>query len=115
MPGSPPSSGSSESPLAARSLPHDMPVMALPLRLPALLALALVLPALGGCVSPQERRAEDEAQCRSYGFRPGTDGFANCLQNRDLDRSAERRQLLTGPGYGYGYGGGFGFRRGPFW
>lgn len=78
----------------------------------ALLALAGTLPLLGGCVSPVERRAADESLCRSYGFRPATDGFARCLQNIDLDRSADRREFLNRGPYGYGYG--FGFRRGWF-
>ncbi len=88
--------------------------MPFPSRLLAILALAASLPALGGCVSPQDRRAADESRCLSYGFRPGSDAFATCLQTIDLDRSADRRQLLSGPPYGYGYGG-FGYRRGPFW
>ena len=62
---------------------------------------------LSGCQSSGERRASDEGVCRSYGFRPGTDGFAQCLQNIDLDRSADRRQVLDG---GYGFGG-YGWRR----
>ncbi|MDX3807452.1 MAG: hypothetical protein QHC89_13750 [Bosea sp. (in: a-proteobacteria)] len=44
-----------------------------------------------GCVTLEERRAADEARCRSYGFRAGSEGFANCLLQIDLDRSAERR------------------------
>ncbi|OJV09880.1 MULTISPECIES: hypothetical protein [unclassified Bosea (in: a-proteobacteria)] len=56
------------------------------------LAAGLLLALLcSGCVTLEERRAADEARCRSYGFRPGTEGFANCLLQVDLDRSAERR------------------------
>jgi hypothetical protein len=56
----------------------------------ATLALASICT---GCVSTTaaERRAADEARCRSYGFRPGTDGLARCLLEIDLDRAAERR------------------------
>jgi len=62
--------------------------------------------ALTGCVTPtpQERRAADEAQCRSYGFRIGTNAFAECLQRIDLERQADRRARLYGAG-GYGSGG----------
>ena len=56
----------------------------------AALALAAIC---GGCVSTTdaERRAADEARCRSYGFRPATEAQARCLQEIDLDRAAERR------------------------
>jgi hypothetical protein len=55
----------------------------------ALFALAL----LAGCqtMTPQERRAADEATCRDFGFRKGTDAFAECLQRIDLDRRAQAR------------------------
>ncbi len=64
--------------------------------------------ALTGCVTPtpQERRAADEAQCRSYGFRTGTNAFAECLQRIDLERRADRRARLYGAGGYGGYGGG---------
>lgn len=73
----------------------------------AVLALAL---AGGGCVTAAEQRAADETRCSSYGFRRGSDGFANCLLSVDLDRSATRRYQFDtafGPrwyGYRYGYG-----------
>lgn len=54
-------------------------------------ALAGIL--LAGCstITPEERRALDEAECRNYGFSSGTDAFAECLQRIELDRRAERR------------------------
>ncbi len=58
------------------------------------LVAALVLASLAaGCVSTSdaERRAADEARCRSYGFRDATDAMAQCLLQIDLDRAAERR------------------------
>lgn len=62
----------------------------------AVIPLVLTTIALAGCVSvsPAERRAADENQCRSYGFRPGTDAFAACLQRIDLSRAADRRAAL---------------------
>jgi hypothetical protein len=42
--------------------------------------------ALAGCVSPEELRREDEATCTGYGFHPGTDAFASCLQKESLAR-----------------------------
>lgn len=68
-------------------------------RLFALLAFTL----LGACASVEEQRAMDETRCRGYGFRKGTDGFAKCLLDVDLDRSATRRADLRsfGPGPGF--------------
>lgn len=69
-----------------------------------LAAMAAVL-LLGACetTSPAQQRAADEARCRSYGFRRGSDGFSKCLLDIDLDRAADRRArreelwLSTGP------------------
>ena len=65
---------------------------------------ALILAAaLGGCVTPAEQRAADEGRCRSYGFRQGSDPFANCLMALDLDRSATQRARLEASFYGPGF------------
>jgi hypothetical protein len=55
-----------------------------------------LLAAIAGCttMTPEERRAADEATCRSYGFRKGSDAFASCLLQLDLDRRASRRAAL---------------------
>ena len=42
--------------------------------------------ALASCVSPEELRREDEATCTGFGFHPGTDAFASCLQKESLAR-----------------------------
>jgi hypothetical protein len=41
-------------------------------------ALATTAIGLAACqtMTPEERRAADERQCMSYGFKRGTDGFA---------------------------------------
>jgi hypothetical protein len=44
------------------------------------LAWMICVLALASCVSPEELRREDEATCAGYGFHPGTDAFATCLQ-----------------------------------
>ncbi len=52
-----------------------------------------VLPAvlvLAGCESEAERIAADNQQCLSYGFTMGTDAFAQCRLQLDL----QRQQLL---------------------
>ncbi len=66
---------------------------------------------LGGCVTPAEQRVFDEQRCRSYGFRPGSDGFATCLMEVDLDRSATSRARLESSFYGPYWGPSFGYRR----
>ncbi len=55
-------------------------------------ALAATL-ALTACqtLTPEERRARDDATCRGYGFRIGTDQMARCLLDLDLDRRADAR------------------------
>ncbi len=45
-----------------------------------------VLALVGGCASPEELRLRDEAVCTGYGFHPGTDDFAACLQRESLAR-----------------------------
>jgi hypothetical protein len=62
------------------------------LRLLTLGALAVVL---SGCqtMTPAERRAADEEKCVSYGFRRGSENFAECLQRIELDRRADARSL----------------------
>ncbi len=54
-------------------------------------ALALI-PCLAACVSisPQQRLANNRASCQAYGFRMGTDAYANCMLQRDfVDRQED--------------------------
>lgn len=37
------------------------------------------------------RQADDDAKCRQYGFRPQTDGYANCRLKLDQARAANDR------------------------
>ena len=87
---------------------------------PIILLLLVLAAGLSGCQSmtPEQRRAADEATCTGYGFRRNSDAFANCLMNQDLNRSANARALqasqddffwgppfvVGGPGYYYGRG-----------
>lgn len=66
---------------------------------------------LAACVSTADMRAADNSRCRSYGFRPGSDAFSQCLLDVDLNRDAERRALLNRSHFGVGFGYGFGPRR----
>ncbi|MET3889312.1 hypothetical protein ABIE41_000388 [Bosea sp. OAE506] len=78
------------------------------MKIAPLAAVALALTA-SGCITLEERRALDMEQCRGYGFRQGTDAFAQCMQNIDLERADARRAFayrdFSGPygGYGFGY------------
>ena len=80
------------------------------MRWTGLAALGLAL-ALGGCMTAAEQRSADEARCRSYGFRPGAESFANCLMEVDLDRSASRRARLESSGFYGPYWGPWPYRR----
>jgi len=56
--------------------------------------IALTLALLSaGCAGQSDRRSRDEANCDSYGFSRGTDGYATCLMTADRDwkRDRERR------------------------
>lgn len=69
-------------------------------RIAPILALVATL-GLAGCVSAEEQRRQDEAQCASYGFVPQTPDFAACLQRESLARGSN----VT---FGFGFSGGFG-------
>jgi hypothetical protein len=61
-------------------------------------------------LSAEELRHQDQATCAGYGFHPGTDAFATCLQRESL----ARRYLTPPPAayWGWSYwGGGWG----PYW
>ncbi|UUP19549.1 hypothetical protein NTH_04054 [Nitratireductor thuwali] len=66
------------------------------MHLRSLLALGLVV-FVAGCatVTPEQRRAMDEQECLGFGFKPGTDAFAGCLQRIELDRRADRRAQMA--------------------
>ena len=66
----------------------------------ALLLTSVSFLVLSGCVSDAELRKQDEAQCMSYGFKPGTTDFANCLQRENL----ARRYSYPYPAQPYWYG-----------
>ena len=51
-----------------------------------------------GCMTPDQIRHRDEEVCAGYGFKPGTDGFAGCIQREVL-----ARQYVLESGY-WGWG-----------
>jgi len=61
-----------------------------------IILLALGVPwMLASCETPEQIRQADEQQCASYGFKPGTVPFAECLQR---ERIAARYELNAGWG-----------------
>ncbi len=67
------------------------------MRRAGILAVTGIALLVSGCMTAQELRAADEARCRSYGFRPRTDAFAECLLKLDLFRRAEFRNDTLDP------------------
>ena len=63
----------------------------------------MMLGGLTACVSPEELRAHDEAACASYGFQPGTAGFAACLQRESIAGGDSYGPALHGRSYGPGW------------
>jgi hypothetical protein len=59
----------------------------------SLLSLSLIL---AGCFAPPETRDQKlfriHHMCTQYGFMPGTDGFAQCMQKQDIQERLEREQ-----------------------
>jgi hypothetical protein len=79
-----------------------LPIAKLPVVKLLVAAAAALLVGACNTTSLAERRAADDARCRSYGFRAGTEAFAKCLLQVDLDRAAERRAVRYDYAYGFG-------------
>lgn len=60
----------------------------------ALSALAVLL---ASCATPEQRAARISGECSSYGYSPGTDAFANCVQQKyaDLESRREAASLMA--------------------
>lgn len=60
-----------------------------------LIATVLATLVLAGCTTTaEERLANDRNTCRAYGFTEGSEAFANCLLQLDLDRRAAQRDRM---------------------
>jgi hypothetical protein len=66
-------------------------------RLVALASAFGLLALQAGCMTPEQIRQHDEATCAGYGFKPGTDAFAGCLQREVL----ARQYVLEQPYWGW--------------
>lgn len=58
------------------------------------LLIALAPLAIAGCVSAEDQRAMDQDKCASYGYQQGTNRFADCMMERDQQRSDDRERML---------------------
>lgn len=47
-----------------------------------------------GCAGQGDRRSRDEANCDSYGFSRGTDGYATCLMTADRDWKRDQKRRV---------------------
>ena len=56
-----------------------------------LLSMFLLSMAVTGCVSVEDQRSMDQDKCSSFGYRPGTDRFADCMMEQSSQR-AENEQ-----------------------
>lgn len=69
-----------------------------PLRISILLSLCTII----GCATPEELRQQMISQCYSYGFKPDTPEFSNCLMQLDQQAAASRHRqqaCLAASGY----------------
>lgn len=58
------------------------------------LLLAFVPLVVAGCVSAEDQRAMDQDKCASYGYRPGTNRFADCMMDQDQQRADDQRRTM---------------------
>ncbi len=59
------------------------------MRIWCLAAMGAIAAMLCSCVTPAEQRAMDQQTCSGYGFKAGTDAFANCMMRTSQQRDAE--------------------------
>lgn len=64
------------------------------------LALGLVAAALSGCASmsgptAEEIAAADDYKCQDYGYKRGTDGYAQCRMQMDQQRAQARAAMAA--------------------
>jgi hypothetical protein len=58
------------------------------------LLVALIPLAVAGCVSPEDQQARDQDKYTSYGYQPGSNRFADCMMDRDLQRADDQRRTM---------------------
>jgi hypothetical protein len=56
--------------------------------------IALAPLAVAGCVSSEDQRAMDQEKCASFGFRPETNAFADCMMKQSTQRDDDNQRFL---------------------
>src|SRR5690349_8646350 len=49
---------------------------------------------LSGCATCEQLMQQDGEACKAYGYTPGTDAYAGCMQTRDVQREQARAVAL---------------------
>ena len=62
------------------------------------MVIAGLLVAISGCMSTEELRKQDAAKCSGYGFRVGTNQFAQCMMQMERERDKARECLRVSLG-----------------
>lgn len=52
--------------------------------------------ALSGCVTAEQRMAQDGQKCASFGARPGSDAYVNCMSQLEAQRRAAVAAIVAG-------------------
>lgn len=55
--------------------------------------LVIFLAALAGCATYEDKMAAWGAACQGYGFTPGTEAYAACVQREDLAYREQHRAI----------------------
>ena len=53
---------------------------------------AAILLVVSACVSAEEQRVEFSQNCAGYGFTPGTDAYATCMQRETHAQEAREKE-----------------------
>ncbi|MEP7452810.1 hypothetical protein [Phyllobacterium sp. SB3] len=56
--------------------------------------IALVPLAVAGCVSSEDQQATNQDKCASYGYRQGTNRFADCMMDQDQKRADDQQRTM---------------------
>lgn len=61
--------------------------------------------ALSGCMTPEQQQEMNISTCEGYGFKPGTNDFARCMQNENL--AAQERAAAAADAFAQGFNAGW--------
>ena len=72
-----------------------MVLKALVVALPPMCAAIAIAVTLEGCASAEQLAVVDDSKCQSYGFSPGSEGYAQCRMSQDAARQQARVAAAT--------------------